>query len=177
MVPTTSCSLPSSQNTAGLVEWKKKRLYSGKKNPVMTPANVVDCEDWDKDAVPPPAIESIHCSSNMRACSSTRSSGQTAALAEKMKYAHSLRRSRSRDPDSHPQSAHGTEDACWRCLALRTLRRLIYRTLAAVSIGRSMHGISILACRKTKCPRHCLRYGKQRCYAYGERTLWTRFRS
>ena len=69
-----SCSVPSSQNTAGLVSKKKKIGRRGRKNPKRTPdtkVREVCVDEFDSDAVPALSIESIHCSSSARACSST----------------------------------------------------------------------------------------------------------
>lgn len=69
-----SCSVPSSQNTAGLLSKKKKTGIKGKKNPSNTPETKGrdDCVDeLESEAVPALSMESIHCSSSERACSST----------------------------------------------------------------------------------------------------------
>ena len=65
-----SCSGPSSQKTAGLDSWKKKKGMTGKKKPRMMPLSMEAVRDGD--CVPVTlSMESIHCSSNARACSSS----------------------------------------------------------------------------------------------------------
>lgn len=68
-----SLSLPSSQNTAGLGFFMKKKGKIGKKNPIIVPwsiAEFVDAE-WERITLPELSIESIHCSSSARKCSSS----------------------------------------------------------------------------------------------------------
>ena len=68
----TSCSLPSSQNTAGLCPRKKNKGSNGKKNPNTIPLcrdETAVCE-FERSLFGP-SSESIHCSSRTLACSST----------------------------------------------------------------------------------------------------------
>lgn len=70
-----SVSLPSSQKTAGFTFFIKKNGRRGKKKPIIVPwstAELVDEDDWERTAVPALSIESIHCSSNARKCSSSK---------------------------------------------------------------------------------------------------------
>lgn len=67
--------IPSfSQKAGGLVSLKYRKGMSGKKKPINRPCKTV--EEVDDDAsdsatVPAESMESIHCSSRVRACSST----------------------------------------------------------------------------------------------------------
>ena len=68
-----SCSLSSSQNTAGFRFHMKKKGMRGKKKPMMTPWSTVAEAPPACESVADPALsmESIHCSSSDRACSSS----------------------------------------------------------------------------------------------------------
>ena len=73
-LPVNSCSVPLSQNAAGLGSRMKKNGSRGKKNPNTMPCKteeLVEDDDWDNDAVLALSSESIHCSSSARACSSS----------------------------------------------------------------------------------------------------------
>jgi len=68
-----STSVLSSQNADVLGFRKKKRGRMGKKKPIKVPCikAVFDDDPWDNEAEPTVSIESIHCSSIARACSSS----------------------------------------------------------------------------------------------------------
>lgn len=68
-----SCSLSSSQNTAGFRFHIKKKGMRGKKKPMRTPWSTVVEAPPACESVADPALsmESIHCSSSDRACSSS----------------------------------------------------------------------------------------------------------
>lgn len=68
-----SCSLLSSQNTAGFRFHIKKKGMRGKKKPMRTPWSMAVEAPPACESVADPALsmESIHCSSSDRACSSS----------------------------------------------------------------------------------------------------------
>lgn len=78
-------SLPSSQNAAGLASRRKNRGKMGKKNPMTMPRRIILCADvCTSGAFPALSMESIHCSSNARACSSSTGINQAPPTQHEM---------------------------------------------------------------------------------------------
>ncbi len=130
-----SCSLPSSQNTAGLVARKKNTGMSGKKNPSRMPLwrdDTAGCE-FASEALLPPSRESIHCSSSARACSSTsrRCVSADVTNAEQSTGTYNRPGRQTLGPGSLPPSVHEIATLCWQCPAPRTQPLRVDRSHAA----------------------------------------------